>query len=363
MTARKLPSMLNPAPGPMYAQAQSSQIRIIVKKKKKMSLVTGRSMILRLICNQPITPAQWCQLKVIPPVSLFCYNGIMTEPVLYELNIVLQKYQPGQAELIAMLIARGGIRSQDIVEFDQGMRVAVYFSSKTKAAAIRRDLLRKIRKITVGIKTLKKCDWAEKWKDDFKAFEIVPGVRIIPYGQKESQQDKRSKKVFIDTDSVFGTGLHPTTQMMAQFIYTYKKDLTSFLDIGCGTGILSLIASRVGAGDLWALDISRDAVKTARRNFTLNGIRPDFLEVCDLARFSQKKQFDFVAANLLTEDLIRMKKKIISFVKPGGLLAVSGISRENHDYFIKKFTAKDVSHIESRQDKNWTAALYKKKRV
>ncbi len=293
-----------------------------------------------------------------------CYNIRMPSDVLYELTIGFQRYHPGQIELTVAMLLSSGVRQTDIVELHEGMGLALYYSSKDETRKIQRRLKTAcLKNITLSVKTLHDADWRLRWKENFRSFAIVPGIRIVPLGRKDGNKNRCSKKVIIDTDSVFGTGLHPTTQMTARFIYEHRRHLKSFLDVGCGSGILSLIAARLGAKRIGAIDISRCAVRTARRNFALNGVRPDFVAAGDIARFRRRRKFNFVAANVLTEDLIRMKKKILSLVTPGGLLAVSGISGIHYDYFLRKFTAQNITFIERKKKKDWTALLYKKKKL
>ncbi|MBN2483061.1 MAG: 50S ribosomal protein L11 methyltransferase [Candidatus Omnitrophica bacterium] len=288
----------------------------------------------------------------------------MPKIISYEFNLIFKKYHPGQSELIRSALINSGVKNEDIVEFDEGMRIAIYVSSNKSAFSLKRTLnILPFKGIEIQVKALKKPDWEEKWKEDFKTFLITPGICIVPYASRGEKMSGKGSKIIIDTASVFGSGLHSTTRLMARLIYEKKGKLNSFLDIGCGTGILSIIAGKLGARSIAAIDINRKAVATAKRNFQLNKVHPGLLKAGDIRNFAKRKRFDFVAANIITDDLIRMKKQIVSFVSPGGILAVSGISCIHHDRFCEEFGSNKLVLLKSIQDKEWLAFLYKKKRI
>jgi ribosomal protein L11 methyltransferase len=148
--------------------------------------------------------------------------------------------------------------------------------------------------------------------------------------------------------------------MMAQFMCDKKKHVGSFLDIGTGSGILALIAFAYGSQDIWALDIDPVAIKTAANNCRINRCRFKYLKAIKFEKLKSKKQFDFVASNLLTEDLIRMRSRLISTVKPGGYLAVSGIYCENYPAFRKNFAGAGIEQAQVKRKKKWYAVLFKR---
>jgi ribosomal protein L11 methyltransferase len=147
---------------------------------------------------------------------------------------------------------------------------------------------------------------------------------------------------------------------IAEFIEKKQGLFEDFFDIGTGTGILSMVAGLYGAKKIWAVDISKESVETAQRNFASNNCRVDYLAMTDLKQMRKKHQFDFVAANLLSEDLISMRNKIIGYVKKGKYLAVSGISVDNYGLFRKRFDKGGLRCLRVRKSDGWAAVLYKK---
>ena len=181
---------------------------------------------------------------------------------------------------------------------------------------------------------------------------------MCPCGRPSKKQKKSDKDIYIDTVFAFGSGLHATTRMMARFIALEKGKFSCFLDVGTGSGILSIIAHRYGARELYAIDIAKDAIKTARSNLRINQCRPACIKTLSFDEFHTEKQFDFIAANLFTEDLIRIKNKLIACLKPGKYLAVSGIYRDNYLSFRKRFSDQRLRCLRVLVQKNWYALLF-----
>ena len=147
---------------------------------------------------------------------------------------------------------------------------------------------------------------------------------------------------------------------MAQLIESKQGSFKSFLDVGTGTGILSLVAYHYGAEEICAVDYDEFSMKAARVNFQLNKSQGIILRQADIANFRPGKHFDFVAANLITFDLIKLKAHLIRLVDKGGHLAVSGISLDNAAYFRRNFASSKVQLKKIREGRKWAAFLYQK---
>ena len=134
----------------------------------------------------------------------------------------------------------------------------------------------------------------------------------------------------------------------------------NILDIGTGTGILALVALKYGASDVLGIDIGPLSVQAARDNMKANRSSFDVLKA-DIKKYRSKKTYDLVAANLITEDLIEHSARIVSFVKEGGLLAVSGISLGNLAKLRKSFSSLPLKCIKISRGQQWTGLLYQKR--
>lgn len=205
------------------------------------------------------------------------------------------------------------------------------------------------------------ADWLTKWKTLWKPASLTQKLDVVPVWYKDKYKPRRGRDhILMDTLLSFGTGLHETTRIMAQFIEDRKGTFKSFLDIGTGTGILSLVALKYGAKDVLGIDIGYLSVQAARDNRRVNALYFK-IKKADIKKFHCEKTFDLVAANLVTEDLIEHAHKIMSFVKEGGCLAVSGISLDNLPRLRKAFACLPLKCLKISKEKEWSGLLYQRK--
>jgi ribosomal protein L11 methyltransferase len=204
-------------------------------------------------------------------------------------------------------------------------------------------------------------DWLTRWKSQWKPAPLTKKLDVVPVWYQNKYKPRVGRDtILMDTLLSFGTGLHETTRFMAQFIENKQGHFKSFLDIGTGTGILALVALKYGAKDVLGIDIGQLSVQAARDNMKAN--QSYFkVERADIKKYRSERIFDFVAANLITEDLIEHAHKIISFVKEGGLLAVSGISLDNLNKLRKAFLPLPLKCLKISKGKQWSGLLYQKK--
>jgi len=283
--------------------------------------------------------------------------------LMFEVGIIFSAEEAGKADLLRCILINLGVPDDKISEKYQRGKAIISFYEKSPAYS--RDLSLRLRAlklkcVRIFVKRIQDQDWTTRWKKYFRPFNINGYIRIVALWMKRSPVPAGYKPVYLDTTFAFGSGMHATTQMMAKLIYVKKKSLDSFLDIGTGSGILALIAWAYGCRDVWALDIDPISIKTAAVNCGLNKCVPEYLKAVKFERFKAKKQFDFVAANLLTEDLIRLQDKLIAAVKPGGFLAVSGIYFENYPLLREKFRSPGLVCETVVKKKKWYAVLFRR---
>ena len=174
-------------------------------------------------------------------------------------------------------------------------------------------------------------DWRDNWKEFFHTFAIGDVV-IKPSWEKLREEDAAKTVIEIDPGISFGTGAHETTRMCIEALQTHMKKEDRILDIGFGSGILSVAALKLGASSASGTDIDKDCLETVASNFEKNGLEQTkgrFL-IGDLAKDGTLQEeigegYDIVLANILADIIIGMKQQIIAAVKPGGLVIVSGI--------------------------------------
>ena len=281
---------------------------------------------------------------------------------LYRIDIKFFKHKPAEKELLLIVLGSRGIPTEEIIQETGVKGEKLYFYVKTKRKC--NLVLSKFRKLKlkhVRIKSsaLANKDWQDKWKKYYKPFKINKNITIVPHGMSQNKKWDE-KTIFLDVGMAFGSGMHSTTKFMSELIELKLGEFNSFFDVGTGTGILTMIASRFGVQDLWAIDIDVESIINAKKNFILNKVHVGLIEKVDLKKFKEKKKFDFIAANLRTDVLIGMRRKILSYVKNGKYLAVSGVSMPNYKSFRKNFDGRDIKCLRIKKDKQWCALLYKK---
>jgi ribosomal protein L11 methyltransferase len=210
---------------------------------------------------------------------------------------------------------------------------------------------------------IKREDWSEVWKKYFKVMQISEHLVIKP-SWLEHQPEPGQLILEIDPGMSFGTGQHATTafclRMLDKLAHRESKPATeSFLDAGCGSGILSIAAAKLGYAPITAFDYDPDAVRVAAENFEINGLADDAiaLSVEDVTEY-EASDYDVVAANILGHILRANCRRIVSYVRPGGYLMLAGILREEFAVLAADFEAVGVKLLESASEKEWTGGLF-----
>ena len=170
-----------------------------------------------------------------------------------------------------------------------------------------------------------KEEWENNWKQYFHTMEIGDNLVIKP--KWESYENPGNRKVLsIEPGLAFGSGTHETTQLCLETLEPYITPDTTVLDIGCGSGILSIAALLLGAKQATAVDIDALAVKTARENGAENGfVEPTYQVYCGNLADRVTGKFDVVVANIVADIIILFCKDVGAYLKEGGVFITSGI--------------------------------------
>ena len=188
--------------------------------------------------------------------------------------------------------------------------------------------------------------WKDKWKEYFKPVHISDRIVVKPTWE-EYQPEGDELLIEIDPGMAFGTGTHETTSMCIKALEKYLEPGMSVLDAGCGSGILSIAAAKLGASDVLGVDIDEEAVRVSKENFALNGTSDiAHAEYGDVTKGVGFKA-DLVVANLMAELLCMISQGVSDHLDAGGLFISSGILCEKEDMVRKAyedagFVIKDV---------------------
>ncbi|MDD4546153.1 MAG: 50S ribosomal protein L11 methyltransferase [Oscillospiraceae bacterium] len=168
-------------------------------------------------------------------------------------------------------------------------------------------------------------DWANNWKKYFKPLKVGWRLLICPTWE-EVPPDSERAVLRIDPGMAFGTGGHETTRLVLETLERYIKGGETMLDVGCGSGILSVAARMLGAKSTVGVDIDPLAVKTAVENGLLNGLnKPDYTVIQGDLVDKISGRFDVVAANIVADAIIELSASIVPFITRGGVYIASGI--------------------------------------
>lgn len=198
-------------------------------------------------------------------------------------------------------------------------------------------------------------DWANSWKKYYEVMSISPRVVICP--SWESYQTKEGEVVVsLDPGSAFGTGTHETTSMCAEVIDRIIAPEDSVLDLGCGSGILSIIAAKLGAASVEAIDIDRLAVDVARENCERNNVDVDCYtgELKD----AKRKDYSLIIANIVADVLVSLAPDVSGYLAPGGHFLISGIIDSKKDRVIEACEKAGLIMEASHQKGDWHAYLF-----
>lgn len=210
--------------------------------------------------------------------------------------------------------------------------------------------------------TTEDTDWINKWKEFFKPF-AVDDILIKPTWEKAEDTDKYSMVIEIDPGTAFGTGLHETTQLCIRQLRKYITENTKLLDVGCGSGILSIIGKKLGAKEVFGTDIDEAAVTASFENVKVNNVNEniDFIQgnLIDDKEIKDKtgyECYDIVVANILADIIIPLSKVIAPHMKIGGLFITSGIIYNKEAEVVKAIEENECLEVkEITRQKDWVS--------
>ena len=218
--------------------------------------------------------------------------------------------------------------------------------------------------LKIEVRSVDEEDWANNWKAYFKPMPVGEKLLVCPSWEKIPEGNTRAV-LKIDPGMAFGTGTHHTTRMCLELLEKNIKNGDLVADLGCGSGILSIAASLMGAKETYAIDIDPVAARVAAENAELNGIDMSgyFIRIGDILsdeKFRDDisgRRYDIVLANIVANVIIAFAPVIPQLMKPGGKLIASGIIADRLDEVLDALKANGLEAVEICSGEGWRAVL------
>ena len=210
-------------------------------------------------------------------------------------------------------------------------------------------------------------DWVNNWKQYFHQF-YIDDILVIPSWENVEAKDSDKMVIHIDPGTAFGTGMHETTQLCIRQLKKYVTEDTEILDVGCGSGILGMLALKFGAKHSVGTDLDPCAIDATYENVDNNGISRDQYEVMigniiDDKAVQDKvgyEKYDIVAANILADVLVPLTPVIIHQMKKGGIYITSGIIEDKEDVVVKAVKEAGLEVLEVNHQGEWVSVTARK---
>ncbi|MCX7710421.1 MAG: 50S ribosomal protein L11 methyltransferase [Clostridia bacterium] len=209
-----------------------------------------------------------------------------------------------------------------------------------------------------GVQEVDDEDWATSWKKYYKPLHLSDRMVIKPSWE---QYEKKDQEIIIEMDPgmAFGTGTHETTRMCAQLLEEYIRKDNSVLDVGCGTGILAIIAAKLDSGEVTAVDIDEVAVKVTQENCRMNQVQEKIVSYKAELKDVAPKQYDIVIANIIANVIINIAELVPAYLKKEGYFLASGIIKERKDEVIETYTKQGFVCEKVIELGEWVAIAFK----
>ncbi|MBQ7922423.1 MAG: 50S ribosomal protein L11 methyltransferase [Clostridia bacterium] len=304
--------------------------------------------------------SSWIQIRVKCSVTdLDTVSGIMS---MVDNGLMIEDYSDVDQELDGVY---GDLIDESIIEADRTVAYVSVFIPEIKSPAESVVFIRsRLKELAIDAEVtqigVSEEDWADSWKKYYKPIKTGKQLVIVPVWEEYTPAEGEIT-VLMDPGMAFGTGTHETTRLCAAMLEKYTKPGCKVLDVGCGSGILAICASKLGAAECFACDIDPQAVKVAVENTELNHTANVKCAVSDLLKQVEGSGYDVVVANIVADIIIRLSPDVGAYMAKDGVCIVSGIIEERAEEVVEALHANGFEICDESRENGWYCACVKQK--
>ena len=250
----------------------------------------------------------------------------------------------------------------------KGVRVKAYFNEMKYNQDFKKDLIHEIKSIEsldtnifeYQQQTIQEHDWENEWKNYFHPFRASEKFTIVPSWETYQKEDEAEMCIELDPGMAFGTGDHPTTSMCLKAIEHFVKPDDSVIDVGTGSGILSIASYLLGVERIKAIDLDEMSIKVENENFEKNNCVKAIEAVPGNLLTEETEKFDVVIANILAHIIEEMIEDAYNTLNKDGYFITSGIITEKHETILAQMKRVGFKIISINHENGWVCIVGQK---
>lgn len=272
------------------------------------------------------------------------------------------------SEAVINLLMENGAGGVEIDDSDLSqVELATYFQVQAGLVELLPELEQKIAQLrefgldpgkgTVKLAELDDDSWADVWKKYYHPVRLTRYLTIVPSWESYTPETTDEKVIKLDPGRAFGTGTHPTTKLALQALETVVRGGETMIDVGTGSGVLSIAAKYFGVAQIAAYDVDAEAVKVAEENLALNGMQDAITVGANDLLAGIKTKVGLITANILAEIIVPLIPQAYECLKPGGIFITSGIIADKKDLIVSEIEAKGFVIDQILNIKDWYSII------